>query len=82
MVIIIVTEIYQKHLPSGRTYDGTLTVNHSNYPSIKLPEVFEITYVRKSNFLENLDNIEKKYPTLLDSPNNPNTKDIEFTIFA
>ena len=71
-----------KHLPSGRTYDGTLTINHSNYPSIKLPEVFEITYVRKSNFIDNLTEIEKKYPTSLDSPNNPNTKDIEFTILA
>ena len=71
-----------KHLPSGRTYDGTLTINHSSYPSIKLPEVFEITYVRKSNFIDNLTKVEKKYPTSLDSPNNPNTKDIEFTILA
>lgn len=70
-----------KHLPSGRTYDGTLTINHSSYPSIKLPEVFEITYVRKSNFIDNLTKVEKKYPTSLDSPNNPNTKDIEFTIW-
>ena len=71
-----------KHLPSGRKYDGTLTINHSNYPSIKLTEVFEITYVRKSNFIDNLTKIEKKYPTSLDSPNNPNTEDIEFTILT
>ena len=71
-----------KHLPSGRSYDGTLTIKHSNYPSIKLPEVFEITYIRKSNFIDNLNKIRKKYPTPLDSPNNPNTKDTEFTILV
>lgn len=69
-----------KHLPSGRTYDGTLTINHSNYPTIKIPEVFEITYVRKNLFLDKLNKIEKKYPTSLDSPNNPNAQDIKFTI--
>ena len=71
-----------KHLPSGRTYDGTLTINHPNYSSIKLPEVFEITYVRKNNFIDNLTKVEKKYPTSLDSPNNPNAQDIELTILA
>ena len=71
-----------EHLPSGRTYDGTLTINHSNCPTIKLPEVFEITYIRKSNFTDNLTKIEKKYPTSLDSPNNPNAKDIDFTILV
>lgn len=71
-----------KHLPSGRSYDGTLTINHSNYHAIKIPEVFEITYVRKSNFIDILTKIEKKYPTPLDSPNNPNAKDIEFTILT
>jgi hypothetical protein len=71
-----------KHLLSGRTYDETLTINHSNYSSVKLPEVFEITYIRKSNFIDNLTKIEKKYPTSLDSPNNPKTKDIEFTILV
>ena len=38
--------------------------------------------VRKSNFIDNLTKIEKKYPTSLDSPNNPNTEDIEFTILT
>lgn len=28
-----------------------LTINYSNYTSIKLPEVFKITYVRKDEFV-------------------------------
>ena len=70
------------HLPSGRTYDGTVTINHSDYPSIKLPEVFEVTYVRKCNFSMKLNKVGKKYPTPFDSPNNPDAEDIEFTILA
>lgn len=60
--------------------NGITIINHSNYPTIKLPEVFEITYIRKNNFIEKLKQIEKKYPTSLDSPNYPDAKDIKFTI--
>ena len=69
------------HLPSGRTYDGTVTICHSELPKIRLPEVFEITYVNKqlvdgaSVYKE-----EVRFPTHLDSPNNPFAEDIEFSI--
>lgn len=69
-----------KNLPSGRSYDGTVTIKNSNNSTIKIPEVFEITYVRKTNFKDDLNKIKKKYPTSLDSPNNPCADDISFTI--
>ena len=69
-----------KHLPSGRTYDGTLTINHKHYPSIKISEVLEITYIRKNLFSHKLNQIDKHYPTPLDSPNNPRVKDLRFSI--
>ena len=69
-----------KHLPSGRTYDGTLIINHKHYPSIKIPEVLEITYIRKNLFSHKLNQIDKHYPTSLDSPNNPRVKDLGFSI--
>ena len=68
------------HLPSGRTYDGTQLINHKHYPTINLPEVFEITYVRRKNFVNELADVTKIYPIELDSPNNPNAKEVCFTI--
>ena len=70
-----------KHLPSGRTYDGTVTVNNHKMPQIKLPEVFEVTYVNKKlckNLLVEMKEIQ--FPTILDYPNNPNANDIHFSI--
>jgi hypothetical protein len=77
-----------KHLPSGRTYDGTVTINNNMIPQIKLPEVFEITYVNKniynkctdSLYVERVKPKEIKFPTILDYPNNPNADDIYFSI--
>lgn len=70
-----------KHLPSGRTYDGTVTINNSNMEQIKLPEVFEVTYVNKKlcdNLLVEMKEIQ--FPTILDYPNNPKVKDTHFSI--
>jgi FkbM family methyltransferase len=70
-----------KHLPSGRSYDGTVTINNGALIQVNLPEVFEVTYVNKKLF----DNVlikmkEIKFPTILDYPNNPNAKEIYFSI--
>jgi len=62
-----------KHLPSGRTYDGCIYLNGE----LKLPEVFEITYIKKTNILSK---ITKTFPTELDCPNDPNEEDVQFTI--
>ena len=70
-----------KHLPSGRTYDGTVTIENNMMPQIKLPEVFEVTYINKK--LCNKSSIKMKeiqFPTILDYPNNPNADDIHFSI--
>jgi hypothetical protein len=67
-----------KHLPSGRTYDGTLTINN-NLGKIQLPEVFEVTYINKKLY-HNAEMKEIKFPTILDYPNNSNAKDIYFSI--
>ena len=70
-----------KHLPSGRTYDGTVIINNNIMPEIKLPEVFEVTYINKKlcdNLLVRMNEI--KFPTILDYPNNPNATDIYFSI--
>jgi FkbM family methyltransferase len=70
-----------KHLPSGRTYDGTVTINNQKMPQIKLPEVFEVTYINKK--LCDYSSVEMKevnFPTILDYPNNPSAVDIYFSI--
>jgi len=69
------------HLPSGRTFDGTVTINNSNLQPIKLPEVFEVTYINK-NLCNNLlvEMKEIQFPTLLDYPNNKKANDICFSI--
>ena len=67
-----------KHLPSGRTYDGTVTIKKSDLPEIKLPEVFEVTYVNKKLLVVEMKEIQN--PTVLDSPNNPWAQDIQFSI--
>lgn len=70
-----------KHLPSGRTYDGTVHIHNIHLPEIKLPEVFEVTYINKR--LCDREFVKMKvipFPTALDYPNNPNADDIRFSI--
>jgi mannosyltransferase OCH1-like enzyme len=70
-----------KHLPSGRTFDGTVAINNNIMPEIKLPEVFEVTYINKKlcdNSLIKMKEIQ--FPTILDYPNNPYATDIYFSI--
>ena len=70
-----------KHLPSGRTYDGTVTIDNSVLSLIKLPEVFEVTYVNKKLYNDSLVEMKEiKFPTILDYPNNPHARDIYFSI--
>lgn len=70
-----------KHLPSGRSYDGTIKINNKILPSIILPEVFEITYVRKNLFNDSLiTKIDFNGPTPLDFPNNPYAPEISLSI--
>lgn len=70
-----------KHLPSGRTYDGTVTINNDKMPQIKLPEVFEVTYINKKLCDHLLVKIEEiQFPTILDYPNNSRANDIYFSI--
>ena len=70
-----------KHLPSGRTYDGTVTIKNDKLPQIKLPEVFEVTYVNKKLCDYSLVEMKEiQFPTLLDYPNNSNANDIYFSI--
>ena len=70
-----------KHLPSGRTYDGTVTINNHKMPQIKLPEVFEVTYINKKLCDYSLVEMKEiQFPTILDYPNNPNANDIYFSI--
>ena len=70
-----------KHLPSGRTYDGTVTINKHKMPQIKLPEVMEITYINKKLCDKSLVKMKEiQFPTILDYPNNPNANDICFSI--
>jgi len=70
-----------KHLPSGRTYDGTVHINNKMLPSIQLPEVFEVTYVNKKLFdNSSVTKKELHFPTEMDYPNNPWAKDICFSI--
>jgi hypothetical protein len=70
-----------KHLPSGRTYDGTVRIHNRDLKDIVLPEVFEVTYINKK--LCDPLSVEMKeiqFPTILDYPNNPYAKDISFSI--
>ena len=70
-----------KHLQSGRTYDGTVTINNIKLDQIILPEVFEVTYINKKLCdISLVKMIEIQNPTILDFPNNPNAKDIYFSI--
>jgi len=71
-----------KGLPSGRSYDGTVLINHETLQQISLPEVFEVTYINKKLFNDTflINKKEIKYPINLDYPNNPNASDISFSI--
>ena len=50
-------------------------------PEIKLPEVFEVTYINKKLCNSSLIKIKEiQFPTIIDYPNNPRAKDIYFSI--
>jgi hypothetical protein len=68
-------------LKDCRTYDGTIIINNSMLGIIKLPEVFEVTYVNKRLCDTSLVEIKEiHFPTNLDYPNNPGAPDISFSI--
>jgi hypothetical protein len=71
-----------KGLPCDRSADGCITINNTRLGSITLPEIFEITLVNKKMFsnIEKIKAVSKEFPTELDYPNHPNTKDINFRI--
>lgn len=59
-----------KGLPSGRSYDGTVLIHNESLQQIRLPEVFEVTYINKKLF-DDTSKINKKeiiYPINLDYP--------------
>ena len=50
-------------------------------PEIKLPEVFEVTYINKKLCVNSLVKMKEiQFPTILDYPNDPMTTDIYFSI--
>jgi len=50
-------------------------------PEIKLPEVFEVTYINKKLCNDSLVKMKEiEFPTILDYPNNSNLTDICFSI--
>lgn len=63
----------------GRSYDGKILINNPNLTPISLPEVMELTYIRK-NLVNNIEQINYSFPRNFDNPNNPKAKDIEFKI--
>ena len=63
----------------GNNNGQIITIQPSFLKEIQLPEVFEITYINK-NLVEDPKKIEIEFPTRLDFPNNPNAKDISFSI--
>ncbi len=70
-----------KHMQSGRTYDGTVTIKHKMLYELKLPEVFEVTYINKRLVDHTLVCVKEiKFPTSLDYPNNPHAQDLLFSI--
>ena len=65
----------------GNNHGDIVTINNNIMPMIKLPEVFEVTYINKKLCDNSLIEMKEiKFPTILDYPNNPNTKDIYFSI--
>lgn len=67
--------------PPSRSYDGTVNIVNDKLPQIKIPEVFEVTYINKKLFDSSL--IKTKVmmaPTKLDYPNNPHLPDMRFSI--
>lgn len=72
--------VIPKHLPSGRSADGTTFVKTSHGAGINFPEVFEVTFIRKDLVHGNPGKILKSFPTELDHPNCPLVEDLRFTI--
>jgi len=65
----------------GNNYGAKIDINNDILPQIKLPEVFEVTYINK-NLINNsfVEMKEIKFPTILDYPNNPNSNELCFSI--
>jgi FkbM family methyltransferase len=63
----------------GRSYDGTIFIDNPGLQPIHLPEVMELTYIRK-NLVSNVEKVNYNFPRNFDSRNNRNAKDIEFNI--
>lgn len=71
---------YVIHL-HGNNYSGINTdIHHEGLEKIPIPEVLEITYVRKDLFQNVAKNVVKQFPTKLDYPNNPYIPDHIFSI--
>lgn len=71
---------YIVHIHGNNNAD-IVSINNDIMPEIKLPEVFEVTYINKK--LCNNSSVKIKeiqFPTKLDYPNVPNTSDIYFSI--
>ena len=65
----------------GNNNSGIVEINNKILPQIKLPEVFEITYINKKIYDKHAVKIkETHYPTMLDFPNNPKKPDVTFSI--
>ena len=67
------------HKDIGRSYDGTILINNVNRTRISLPEVMELTYIRK-NLVNCIEKINYNFPRNFDNANNPRAKDIQFKI--
>tara|TARA_B110000483_G_C18176734_1_gene535332 strand:- start:145 stop:2244 length:2100 start_codon:yes stop_codon:yes gene_type:complete len=63
----------------GRSYDGSVLIHNPNLGAISLPEVMELTYVRK-NLVSEVQKMNYNFPRSFDLPNNPRAKDIDFTV--
>jgi len=65
----------------GNNFGHIVTINNNIMPEIKLPEVFEVTYINKKLCNDSLVKMKEiEFPTILDYPNNPNLTDICFSI--
>lgn len=67
------------HKDIGRSYDGTISIYNKKLQPITLPEVMELTYVRK-DLVYNAKKNNFLFPREFDRSNNSKADDIEFHI--
>ena len=72
--------VIPKGLPSGRSKDGTILLSRPEGETIRFPEVFEVTYLRRDLAPKNSVEVRKQFPTDLDQPNCPRIPDLRFTM--